>query len=184
MMDLIVLSVPANLKYLLPVENFVEMIVKQFYVKDDDLMAQRFRVIANEAFVNVLHHTPEPENGMVSIHFELDSSTLTMRFPDRGEGFKIKDYYPPYPEKFVGTDHLILKTLDGELHGIIENSRTLKLWFKPVEHEIRKNKIVKALKPGGMGLSIIVKFMDEVRFIKDEEKGHYFELKKVFKEQL
>jgi len=70
MSDLIILSVPADLKYLLPVENFVEMIVKQFYAKDDAITVQRFRVIANEAFVNVLRHTPEPEKRMITIYFE------------------------------------------------------------------------------------------------------------------
>ncbi|WP_457566699.1 ATP-binding protein [Caldithrix abyssi] len=178
MSEKIILSVPAHLDYLAIVESFVELVGKHIPVQNKELLAQQLRFTVNEAFVNILQHTPRPPDGMVVIHFEFDPPTLYLRFPDRGKGLKIKDQYPPYSSEMVGDDYLILKTLGGELYGYIENPRTVKLWFKEVDTKMDKKQIIAQLKPGGMGLSIIVKFMDEVRFVKDEEEGHYLEIKK------
>lgn len=183
MADQIILSVPAKLEFLNTVENFVDVIIQHFNVDNEDKLSHMLRSTVNEAFVNILEHTPMPEEGMVTIIFELNPPTLNIRFPDRGKGIKVAGNYPPYPEHLIGTEHPVLKTLDGELYAQIESPVSVKLVFKEATYNLNRDDLIKNLKAGGMGLSIIVKFMDEVRFVLDENKGHCLEVKKRFPTQ-
>ncbi len=178
----IILSVPSNLEYLATVENFVDILIQHFDVKDPELLSRQLRSTVNEAFVNILKHTPKSKDQLVTIYFELQKPSLLIRFPDEGKGMKINGYYPPYPKKLIGTDHLILTTLDGELRGYVENERSLKLWFKKNVRDMPLDDILQHISAGGMGLSIIVKFMDETRFILDENNRHCLEVRKSFKD--
>ncbi len=178
MSDQIILSVPAKLDYLQTVESFVEIIVKHFKTGNYEKLTQMLRSTVNEAFVNVLRHTPQPKSGLVSIFFDLHPPTLSIKFPDSGKGLKINNTYPPYPTHLVGSDHLFLKTIDGELYAHVESPFSVRLWFKDTGISPNRDDLIEQFKPGGMGLSIIVKFMDEVRFKLDLEQGHCLEVKK------
>ena len=178
--DQIILSVPAKLDYLNTVENFVEIIIKHFKAKDNRKLSQMLRATVNEAFVNVLEHTPMSEEDMVTIIFELDPPALNIKFPDRGKGLQLAGNYPPYPEHLIGSDHLLLKTIDGELYARVESPQSARLWFKENDDDLNREELIRKLKAGGMGLSIIVKFMDEVRFVFNQNKGHCLEVKKKF----
>jgi len=183
MADQIILSVPAKLEFLSTVENFVDVIIQHFNVDHEKKFSHMLRTTVNEAFVNILEHTPMPEEGMVTIIFELNPPTLNIRFPDKGKGLKVAGSYPPYPEQLIGSEHQILKTLDGELYAKIESPVSVKLIFKEIKYNLNRDDLIKNLGAGGMGLSIIVKFMDEVRFIFDENRGHCLEVKKRFSAQ-
>ncbi len=183
MADQIILSVPAKLEFLSTVENFVDIIIRHFNVDHEKKMSHMLRTTVNEAFVNVLEHTPMPEEGMVHIIFELNPPTLNIRFPDKGKGLKIAGHYPPYPEHLIGSEHPIIKTLDGEVCAKIESPVSAKLTFKEAQYRLNRDDLIKELRAGGMGLSIIVKFMDEVRFVIDENRGHCLEVKKRFSAQ-
>ncbi len=176
----IVLSVPADINYLATVESFAELLIKRFELSEEERTAfsRRLRATLNEAFVNVLKHTPVPENALVEIEFEIDTPELVIRFPDWGKGVAIDGCYPPYPQKLIGSDHLFLKTIDGEVHFSVESDRVLKLWFKDFAENMNPDNLLENVSEGGMGLSIIVKTMDEARFVWDEERGHYLEIRK------
>ena len=176
----IVLSVPSDIHYLATVESFAELLIKRYDLSEDErsIFSRRLRATLNEAFVNVIRHTPVPENALVEVEFELNESELIIRFPDWGRGLKIDGFYPPFPEELIGTDHLFLKTIDGEVHVHVESAQSLKLWFKEFNKNLTPEKLLENVSEGGMGLSIIVKTMDEASFIWDEQRGHYLEIKK------
>ncbi len=174
----IILSVPSDIHYLATVESFADLLIKRFELNEQErsVFSRRLRSTLNEAFVNVIKHTPVPDNALIEIEFEIDASQLIIRFPDWGKGVAIEGALPPYPDHLTGTDHLFLKTIDGEVHALVESPHMLKLWFK--EKPLRSDQLLNNISEGGMGLSIIVKTMDEARFVWDEDRGHYLEIKK------
>ncbi len=175
----VILSVPADFDYLQTVENFADILFKHFALKfKDEKLEQNLRSTVNEAFVNVLQHTPMPQGEWVNIVFELGESDFVLRFPDQGRGIPIRQHYPPYPSHLIGSEHLILKTLDGYLYGRVETPTRLKLEFKSRSGDKAFGELLKDVSDGGMGLSIIVKTMDEVRFVWDENRGNSLEIKK------
>ncbi len=176
----VILSVPSDIHYLATVESFAELLIKRYELsaEDQSTFSRRLRATLNEAFVNVLRHTPVPEDALVEIEFEIAAQDLIMRFPDWGRGVKVAGFFPPFPQKLIGTDHLFIKTIDGEVHVTIESAHSLKLWFKEAENPKKAENLLENVSEGGMGLSIIIKTMDEARFIWDEQKGHYLEIKK------
>lgn len=176
----IVLSVPSDINYLATVESFAELLIKRYDLSEEErsTFSRRLRATLNEAFVNVIRHTPVPENALVEIEFEIDEPELIIRFPDWGKGLEIEGFFPPFPEKLIGTDHLFLKTIDGEVHVQVESKFSLKLRFKEFNKNLDPDKLLENVSEGGMGLSIIVKTMDEARFILDDKKGHFLEIKK------
>ncbi len=175
----VVLSVPADFNYLQTVENFADLLFKHFGLKlKDDKLEQNLRSTVNEAFVNVLQHTPLPPGEWVNIIFELGERDFILRFPDQGKGIPIQQHYPPYPSHLVGSEHLILKTIDGDLYGKVETPTKLKLEFKGRSGVKNFDELLEDVSEGGMGLSIIVKTMDEVRFVWDDEHGNVLEIKK------
>ncbi len=180
MKDRVILFVPAKLNYIALVENFIDLLLDQVPVKNKQKLAYRLRATVNEALANVIKHTPEPKDRMIPIHFEIDRGLVSIRFPDQGKGFKVSGKYPPYPQHLIGSNQLILKTIDGELWGFVEDEYSLKLWFKEKTVDSKSNQMIQNIRAGGMGLSIIVKFMDEARFVKEERGGNYLEVKKDF----
>ncbi len=178
----VILSVPADFSYLQTVENFADLLFKHFGVKfKDEKLEQNLRSTVNEAFVNVLQHTPLPQGEWVNIIFELSEGDFVLRFPDQGKGIPVQEHYPPYPSHLVGSKHLILKTLDGYLYGMVESPTRLKLEFKNRSGIKNFDELLQDVSEGGMGLSIIVKTMDEVRFVWDEAHGNVLEIKKALR---
>jgi len=176
----VILSVPSDIQYLATVESFAELLINRYdlSVEDQATFSRRLRATLNEAFVNVLRHTPVPDDALIEIEFEIAAQDLIMRFPDWGRGVKVAGSYPPFPQELVGTDHLFIKTIDGEVRMQVESANSLKLWFKEAEDSTGPEKLLENVSEGGMGLSIIIKTMDETRFIWDDKKGHYLEIKK------
>ena len=181
MNDQIILSVPAKLQYLKTVENFVDVILQHFQLQEDsEKISYMLRSTVNEAFVNVIKHPPTANHGMVSIYFNLAPPQLTIRFPDKGKGLKLSGHFPPYPKHLIGSQHILSETIDGKLMVKVEAADKVRLFFKEEMNPLTRKELLKKLKSGGMGLSIIVKFMDEVRFIYNKKQGHYLEVKKTF----
>jgi anti-sigma regulatory factor (Ser/Thr protein kinase) len=176
----IVLSVPPDLKFTSTVENFVDVILPHFNAKDSISLANQLRSTLNEAFVNVIHHSSESLCELVEITFEFDKQQLLIQFRDKGKGIKIQGHFPPYPDDFKNTTHKILETIDGEVIAYVEDSNTLQLNFNEYKvDEIDPQKLVEKAKEGGMGLSLIVKLMDCVRFVFETGKGNCLEITKI-----
>jgi anti-sigma regulatory factor (Ser/Thr protein kinase) len=176
----IVLSVPSDLKFTSTVENFVDVILPNFHVENSLSLANQLRSTLNEAFVNVIHHSPETRYDLVEIIFEIDKLKLRIHFRDKGKGIQIQGYFPPYPDDYKDTTHKILETIDGEVVAYVEDSNTLQLRFN--EHnvdEIDPQKLLEKAKEGGMGLSLIIKLMDRVRFVFEKGKGNCLEITKI-----
>ena len=175
----IVLSVPPDLKFTSTVENFVDVILPHFNVENSLSLSNQLRLALNEAFVNVIHHSPETLYELVEIIFEIDKLKLLIHFRDKGKGIQIQGHFPPYPNDFKNTTHKILETIDGEVVAYVEDSNTLQLNFN--EHnvdEIDPQKLLEKAKEGGMGLSLIIKLMDRVRFVFETGKGNCLEITK------
>lgn len=176
----IVLSVPADLKFTSTVENFVDVILPHCNVKNSLSFANQLRSALNEAFVNVIHHAPETRYELVEIIFEIDKLRLRIQFRDKGKGLQIQGHFPPYPTEFKDTTHTIRETIDGEVVAYVEDRNTLRLRFN--DHDIDEldpqNLLAKA-KEDGMGLSLIIKLMDCVRFVFEKGKGNCLEITKM-----
>jgi len=173
----ITLSVPAKLKYTVTVENFTDVILPHLDVKDKQLLAQQLRAILNEAFVNVIRHTPENCREQVQVIFNLDSPQLIIQFPDEGMGIQIAGHYPPYPSDIIDQSFKLYTTMDGEVHGKIENEYSILLSFHEADLEKLDTETLRDhAREGGMGLSLMIKMMDSVRFIHVEGKGNCLEV--------
>jgi len=176
----IVLSVPPDLKFTSTVENFVDVILPHFNVENSLSLANQLRLALNEAFVNVIHHSPETLYELVEIIFEIDKLKLLIHFRDKGKGIQIQGHFPPYPNDFKNTTHKILETIDGEVVAYVEDSNTLRLNFNEYNiDEIDPQELLERAKEGGMGLSLIIKLMDRVRFVFETGKGNCLEITKV-----
>lgn len=176
----IVLSVPPDLKFTSIVENFASIILPYYNVGNSLSLANQLRSTLNEAFVNVIRHTPESLYELVEIIFEIDKPKLLIHFRDKGKGIQIQGYSPPYPDELKGTTNKILETIDGEVVAYIEDSNTLQLSFNEYNVDgIDSEKILEKAKEGGMGLSLIIKLMDRVRFIFETGKGNCLEITKI-----
>jgi anti-sigma regulatory factor (Ser/Thr protein kinase) len=158
----------------------VDVILPHFHVENSLSLANQLRSTLNEAFVNVIHHSPETRYELVEIIFEIDKLKLRIHFRDKGKGIQIQGHFPPYPDDYKDTTHKILETIDGEVVAYVEDSNTLQLRFN--EHnvdEIDPQKLIEKAKEGGMGLSLIIKLMDRVRFVFEKGKGNCLEITKI-----
>lgn len=176
----IVLSVPPDLKFISTVENFVDVILPHYNVVNNLSLAIQLRSTLNEAFVNVIRHSPKRLYEPVEIIFEIDKPKLRIHFRDKGKGIQIQGHFPPYPDEYKNTTHKILETIDGEVVAYVEDSNTLQLSFNEYNvDEIDPQELLEKAKEGGMGLSLIIKLMDRVRFVFETGKGNCLEITKI-----
>ncbi len=179
--DKIVILVPCCLKFTETVENSVNIILPLLKVSDAEKTAFDLKVVLNEAFVNVVNYCSNELSTAVQIMFDVEPHRLGIRIRDRGKGLPIQEQYPPYPNKMVGTKQVLLKTMDGEVIAYVDNDHTITLTFQ--EHnleDISSEVLFESAKEGGMGISLMTKLMDEVRFTYLESKYNYLELVKYF----
>ncbi|HGY55894.1 MAG TPA: ATP-binding protein [Caldithrix abyssi] len=177
----IVLSVPPDLRFTATVENFVDIVAPHFNMDKHDKDIHILRSILNEAFVNVIRHTESDLENPVEIIFEIDTPRLFIHFTDRGKGIALQDHYPPYPQEFVGQFFTVLSTIDGEVMAYVKDRNTIELSFKEIDISgLDQSELLKNARPGGMGLSLIVKLMDEVRFVFTENEGNCLQISKFF----
>ncbi len=173
------LSVPPDLKFTAAVENFVDVIVPHFNVQNRVDMSNKLRSILNEAFINVIRHSKENLDKNVEILFEIEKPKLIIDFPNQGRGIQVQGHFPPYPDELKNSSFTFLKTIDGEVVAHIEDNNTINLCFREYDmDEMSAEEMLKNVKNGGMGLSLIVKLMDRVRFIYKEGKGNRLEITK------
>lgn len=176
----IVLFVPPDLKFISTVENFVDVILPHYNVVNSLSLANQLRSTLNEAFVNVIRHSPKRLDKPVEIIFEIDKPKLRIHFRDKGKGIQIQGHFPPYPDEYKNTTHKILETIDGEVVAYVEDSNTLQLSFNEYNvDEIDPQELLEKAKEGGMGLSLIIKLMDRVRFVFEKGKGNCLEITKM-----
>jgi anti-sigma regulatory factor (Ser/Thr protein kinase) len=176
----IVLYVPPDFKFTSTVENFVDVVLPHFNVKNSLSLANQLRSTLNEAFVNVIHHSSEILYQWVEIIFEIDKQKLLIHFRDKGKGIQIQGHFPPYPNDLKNTTHKILETIDGEVIAYVEDCNTLQLNFNEYNvDEIDPQNLLEKAKEEGMGLSLIIKLMDCVRFVFETGKGNCLEITKI-----
>jgi len=179
--DKIVLSVPPKIKYIQTVENFAEVITPHFDVSVNPNLIHELRSTLNEAFANVIRHVPADMDEPVIFTFELDQFELNIYFLDKGPGIRINDKIPPYPPDFINSAFKLLETIDGEVQASVLDENSLVLYFKKyVLEDIDKNDLLKRVNDGGMGLSIIIKLMDRVRFFYKQDVGNCMHITKTF----
>jgi anti-sigma regulatory factor (Ser/Thr protein kinase) len=175
----ITLSVPAKLKYTVTVEDFTDIILPHVKARDEALLSQQLRSILNEAFVNVIRHTPPNSDEYVQIIFDIDIPRLIIQFPDQGSGIQIEGYFPPYPPGLVGKTFSLFSTMDGEVYGTVDNEDSILLSFQECDlDKLDLETLRNRAKEGGMGLSLMIKLMDSVRFIYQKGKGNCLEVVK------
>ena len=175
------LSVPPDLRFTATVENFVDIILPHFNVDTDSTEVSALRSILNEAFVNVIRHSESDLENPVEIIFEIDNPRLYVHFTDRGRGILLQGHYQPYPPEFVGQSFTLLATIDGEVVAFVEDTNTLILSFREIDISgMDESELLKNAKAGGMGLSLIVKLMDEVRFVYKKNEGNSLQISKFF----
>lgn len=181
----IILSVPPDLRFTETVENFVDVILPHLSAKNSLMLAQQLRSILNEAFVNVIRHAPQNLEQFVQVIFEVDQPRLMIYFPDQGGGIQVNGYAPPYPSELIGSSHVLLKTIDGEVMGLVEDKNSVLLSFKEEKNDEEKTdmkQLLESVKEGGMGLSLITKLMDRVRFVFIEGEGNRLEITKTIEQ--
>ncbi len=175
----VILSVPPDLKYTSAVECFAGMVIPLLRIQGADKLIEELRSTLNEAFVNVIRHSPTSVEEFVEIIFEIDEPKLMIHFTDHGMGVSIKNKYPPYPGELVNTSQTLIRTIDGAVMARVESPFAIKLYFKEIDMDRSDpDSILKNAKPGGMGISLIVKLMDSVRFIYNEQEGNRLEITK------
>lgn len=177
----IVLTVPADVRYTSTVESFTDIILPYLKTQDEQRLAVELRTSLNEAFVNVIRHSTLKRADLVEIKFELDNNTLIIVFQDKGPGISINGHYPPYPDDYVSTHHTLIKTIDGVIDVFVEEKESLLLTFKENDYQEQDpQQLLENARDGGMGLSLIVKVMDSVRFVYSEAFGNRLEITKEF----
>ncbi|MFQ5824550.1 MAG: ATP-binding protein [bacterium] len=175
--DKIILWVPCNLKFTETVENIVEVIRPLFNSSLSTNRVFEIKLVLNEAFVNVVRHSSQNVAELVEIIFEMEPQSLKICLKDKGKGLAILEHFPPYPQKLIGTSQVFLKTMDGEVRALVEDSVTLQLTFNEINiDEFPPEYIFEKTQDRGMGISLMTKLMDEVRFKYMENEGNYLEL--------
>lgn len=173
----VILSVPPDLRYTSAVERFAGLVIPLLKIQGEGKLIEQLRSTLNEAFVNVIRHSPTSVEDYVEIIFEIDDPKLMIHFTDRGRGIKINGKYPPYPRNLMNTSQSLLKTIDGEVMARVESPFAIKLFFEETDMDHSDPaSILQNAKPGGMGISLIVKLMDSVRFVYNEPEGNRLEI--------
>lgn len=179
--DKIILSVPCQRRFAAIVESFVDILLPLLNGSASEHTAFELKVVLNEAFINVINHSSSDLKSLVEIMFEIEPHRLGIRFRDTGRGMPIHKHYPPYPEQMIGTSQVLLKTMDGKVIAYIKDNRTLILTFKENNIEkISSERLAELARDGGMGISLMTKIMDEVRFQYFDLEGNFLELIKEF----
>lgn len=177
--DKIILSVPAQLKFTETVERFVEVITPLIKKPLPDNCLFEIKLVLSEAFVNVVHHSFHSFADLVEIVFVIEPHSLKICLRDRGKGLPIRNHFPPYSKELVGTSQVLLRTLDGEVNAFVEDRVTLQLTFKENNiSEIPPETLFEKAQESGLGISLMTKLMDEVRFKYLANEGNYLELVK------
>ena len=165
MYEKITLKVPSDLKYTETVENFVNILLINYDVSAKSKEAHDLKSVFNEAFVNVIKHSPLSGTPNVKMDFFLKTDLLEIIFYDQGRGLKLNYLYPPYPSSMVGKTYPVLNTMDGEVVAYVVNRKSLKLSLGEFDmDEINIKDLVENARDGGMGISFMVKLMDSVHF--------------------
>lgn len=177
--DRIIVSLPAQLKFAQSAEQFVEVVKPLLKKPLPEEVAFELKLVLNEAFVNVVHHSFHNSAELVQILFELEPHSLKICLKDRGKGVPVGNHFPPYPKELVGTSQLLLRTIDGEVKALVEDRFTLLLNFTENNiHAFSSEELFEKAQEGGTGISLMTKLMDEVRFKYLVEEGNYLELVK------
>lgn len=178
----IILTVPPKIEFTSIVENFVDVILPHFKMDKTGTTAQELRSILNEAFVNVIDHTSTELSEQVEFIFVLDTPRLIIHILDRGKGIAIDNFHPPYPGSLINASRPVLKTMDGEVIAQVIDQNTLEMSFRELDIEnMSQEHLLDNVDEGGMGLSLIIKLMDKVRFKFTKESGNCLEITKNFK---
>lgn len=180
--DILTFWVPSHLRFTQTVENFVNVILPLLKVSDAEKTIFELKVVLNEAFVNVVNYCSSNSSTLTEIVFEVEHPRLGICFRDEGKGLSVQGQYPPYPQKMVGTKQLLLKTLDGKVVAHVENEHTVLLNFLEFNLDnIPPEVLIASAKDRGMGISLMTKIMDEVRFKYLPGEGNCLELVKYLK---
>lgn len=174
--DTIVLAIPRNLRFLESVERFVGVVAAFINAPDTERLFFDLKVALNEAFVNIVKHTSVDSDGLIELAFKVEAKRLTTQIKDFGKGIAIQEFYPPYPKNLIGVCEVLSRNLAGEITATVKDPYTLSLDLKKskIENKSREN-LLEMTAGYGMGLTLIAKMTDQMKFIYDEKDGNKLE---------
>ena len=182
MHEKITLKVPSDLKYTETVENFVNILLMNYDICANSKEVNDLKSVFNEAFVNVIKHSPVSGKSNVKMDFFLKTDLLEIIFYDQGRGLKLNNLYPPYPSSMIGKTYPVLKTMDGEVTAYVASKKSLDLSFIEFDmDELNVKELVENARDGGMGISFMVKLMDSVKFEFSDKVGNCLKMSKKLK---
>jgi len=176
------LKVPCDLRYTSVVEGFIDLLPLG-EAGLDAAEVSYIKSVLNEAFVNVIRHTPEAKQADgVLVRFNLDELSLMIDLTDHGKGICLNELYPPYMDEMVGNSYPLIQTIDGTVMAEVKDKRTACLFFKNTDIDsLERADMMAKAREGGMGISIITKTMDRVEYFYSESNENHLRIFKTFK---
>ena len=179
--DAIILSVPCDFRFTAAVENSVRIVLPLLNGFSSDKLELELRTVLNEAFVNIVKHCKPKPKEMAKIVYSVHSNRLELNVFDSGKGLAVNNQLPPYPVAIVGTTQPLFKTFDGQVMAKVLDHNTLVAIFREDDIDnIGRDEIISSTKPGGLGIPIMTKLMDEVQFHYLGDAGQVLKMIKYF----
>ncbi len=135
---------------------------------DKELFFAELKILIYELFSNAVNHT---QGDTVIIKYNLSPDEFKISTEGIGRGFKIKpadaskfhgisELYPPFPEKYFGSEITVYKDADYSVKCIIQSDTTLTFKVHPSDLDIGKLSDVNE----HYGIFFISSIADEVRY--------------------
>lgn len=166
------LTVPRSMNYIHDVSDTIynEAISLEYKLTDADkeLFFAELKILIYELFSNAVNHT---QGDNILIRYNLNPDELKISTEGIGRGFKIKpadaskfhgisELYPPFPEKYFGSEIVVYKDVDYSVKCIIVSDTILTFKVDPSDLDIGKLSDVNE----HYGIFFISSISDEVRY--------------------
>jgi anti-sigma regulatory factor (Ser/Thr protein kinase) len=159
------LHVPCDIQHTELVEEFIRFTTKSLFENNTKRQTQLCAAI-NEIFTNIISHSDTPQLDQI-VRFQVDISqrVVSISVYDNGPGFKIKRQFPPYDIKLIGYTQELRRVIDGRVLATVTDVNTVQFTFEESENQQSDRlAILKTLEGHGLGISIITKIMDSLRY--------------------
>lgn len=167
-----ILAVPRSMNHIHNVSDVIyDEALKQKYdfsETDKELFFAELKILVYELFSNAVNHT---QGDTIIIRYNLTSDEFRISTEGIGRGFKIKptdasgfhgisELYPPFPEKYFGSEVAVYKDSDYSVKCVIVSDNTLTFHVHPSDLDPGKLSDVNE----HYGIFFISSIADEVKY--------------------
>jgi anti-sigma regulatory factor (Ser/Thr protein kinase) len=159
------LHVPCDVQHTELVEEFIRFTTKSIFSKSAIRQTELCAAI-NEIFTNIIIHSHTARiDQIVRFQVDIGKKIISISVFDNGPGFKIKKQLPPYDTDLIGYKQELKRVIDGRVMATVIDNNTVAFTFEESQNQLKDRlAILKTLNGHGLGISIITKIMDSLRY--------------------